>query len=72
MSTSLPQFYETDQLTTSFVPAILRKQYSNDPNRKMGDPIAEDHAVLLFIDLCNFSPLCSRLMQDPVSGAGDR
>lgn len=57
-----------DQLVTSFVPAILRSQYANNPHRKLGDPLIEDHVTLLWIDLCNFSPLCSRLMKDAVSG----
>ena len=57
-----------DQLILSFVPGVLRSEYENNPARKMGDPLEKDHVTLLWIDLCNFSPLCSRLMKDPVSG----
>ena len=57
-----------DQLVTSFVPSILRNQYAIHPDRKSGDPLKEDHVTLLWIDVCNFSPLCSRLMKDTASG----
>ncbi len=63
-----PLVNDADKLAASFVPAILRSQYANDPGRKMGDPLKEDHVTLLWIDLCNFSPLCSRLMKDTLSG----
>ncbi len=58
----------SDQLAASFVPAILKKQYASNPTRKIGDPLKEDHTALLWIDMCNFSPLCNRLMKDNVSG----
>jgi predicted ATPase/class 3 adenylate cyclase len=68
MSKKQSTLINPDQLATSFVPAILKWQYANDPDRKTGDPLKEDHATLLWIDVCNFSPLCNRLMKDTVSG----
>ena len=60
--------FNADHLVKSFVPVILQNEYANNPERKMSDQLKEDHATLLWIDLCNFSPLCSRLMKDAVSG----
>ena len=68
MNTTQSAFNDADRLVKSFVPLILQNEYANNPERKMGDPLKEDHATLLWIDLCNFSPLCSRLMKDAVSG----
>ncbi len=68
MDTTYLTFSTSDQLAISFVPAILRKKYGNSEQQHNGDFFEEDHATLLWIDLCNFSPLCSRLMKDPVSG----
>lgn len=59
---------DPDQLATSFVPAILRRQYANNSSQPTGDPVKEDYATLLWIDICKFSPLCNRLMKDTVSG----
>lgn len=64
---STPALSASDQVAISFVPAIIRKKYSSAKQRD--EPfIAEDHAALLFIDICNFSPLCNRLMKDNVNG----
>ena len=58
----------SDQLAVSFVPSLLRRQYAVDPARKLGTPLTEDHATLLWIDIVNFSTLCNRLMTDAVDG----
>jgi predicted ATPase/class 3 adenylate cyclase len=68
MNITEPLEEKSDQLVASFVPSFLRSLYVKNPGRKLGDPLHEDHAVILWIDVCNFSPLCSRLMKDPVSG----
>lgn len=56
------------QIEMSFVPEVLRRQISNNPNWKIGDPIIHNNATLLWVDIFSFSPLCSRLMQDNLSG----
>lgn len=58
----------SDQLAVSFVPSVLRKQYADNPARKIGDALPEDHAALLWIDIVTFSPLCNRLMKNTVYG----
>jgi len=58
----------SDQLAISFVPPILRKKYDDNKQQAEISSIREDHAALLWIDICNFSPLCNRLMKDTVNG----
>lgn len=58
----------SDQLAVSFVPSVLKRQFDRNHKRKIGDAIQEDYAVVLWIDICNFSLLCNRQMKDPVSG----
>ena len=55
-------------LETSFVPAILKTELSIRPEWKIGDPVLTDHAAVLWLDICNFSPLCNRLMEDKKEG----
>ena len=68
MNKTKPLEEKSDQLVASFVPSFLQSLYVKNPSRKLGDSLNEDHAAILWIDVCNFSPLCSRLMKDPVSG----
>ena len=58
----------SEQLTASFVPAILRRQFAKDPKRKAGTPVGENYAALLWIDICAFSPLCNRIIKDSELG----
>ena len=55
-------------IETSFVPKIIKTQFSQYPNWKIGDSIDFDHAAVLWLDICNFSPLCNRLMDDRKEG----
>lgn len=56
------------ELETSFVPATLKHHLSSHPNWIIGDPVEEEYAAILWIDVCDFSPLCNRLMKEPVKG----
>ena len=60
--------HSQNQLETSFVPEILKRQLSVNPKWQIGDAIKEDHTALLWIDICNFSSLCNRLMKDTANG----
>ncbi|MGB5274757.1 MAG: adenylate/guanylate cyclase domain-containing protein, partial [Flavobacteriaceae bacterium] len=55
-------------LETSFVPKILKRQLAANQDWQIGDAISEDYAALLWIDICNFSTLCNRLMKDTANG----
>ena len=55
-------------LESSFVPPVLKRQFFENPDRKIGEPIEEFYAAVLWIDISNFSPLCNRLMKDPATG----
>ncbi len=68
MDTTNLTFSTSDELAISFVPAILRKKYNDSRQQAENNYIKEDHAALLWIDICNFSPLCNRLMKDTVNG----
>ena len=68
MDTTNQVFSTSDELAISFVPAIIRKKYNDSGQQSITNYIEEDHAVLLWIDICNFSPLCNRLMKDTVNG----
>ncbi|MGB5553554.1 MAG: AAA family ATPase, partial [Flavobacteriaceae bacterium] len=57
-----------NQLETSFVPEILKRQLSANPKWQIGDAMNEDHTALLWVDVCNFSSLCNRLMKDKANG----
>ena len=57
-----------DQLVKSFVPRVLQSRYSASAEQVADDLAADEQVVLLWIDVCNFSPLCSRLMKDTLSG----
>lgn len=58
----------SDLLSVSFVPYILRKQFAENPLREFGAPSAENYATLLWIDICDFSSLCNKLMKDQLHG----
>ena len=58
----------SDRLAISFVPYILKKQFAINPLREFGEPSEENYAALLWIDICNFSKLCNRLMKDEFHG----
>ncbi|MBC8051670.1 MAG: AAA family ATPase, partial [Sphingobacteriaceae bacterium] len=65
----LPQINEkSDLVIASFVPALLRKQFKTTPSRKPKSELIGDHAALLWIDICSFSPLSNRLLLDQVKG----
>lgn len=58
----------SDLLSVSFVPYILRKQFAENPLRDFGMPATENYATLLWIDICDFSSLCNKLMKDQLHG----
>ena len=68
MDTTNLIFSTSDELAISFVPAFIRKKYNDSGQQSETNYIKEDHAALLWIDICNFSPLCNRLMKDTVNG----
>jgi len=68
MSTELIPNDTSNQLAASFIPALLRRQFANDPARKAGSKLSGDHSALLWIDICAFSPLSNRLIQDHIRG----
>ena len=59
---------DSDHIEASFVPTTLKMQMSADPQWKIGDELTKDKGTLLWIDICNFSPLCNRLMKDTSKG----
>ncbi|WP_026897631.1 AAA and adenylate/guanylate cyclase domain-containing protein [Daejeonella oryzae] len=59
---------KSDSIISSFVPALLRKQFNEDPSRKPVSELIGDQAVLLWIDICAFSPMSNRLLLDHVNG----
>ncbi|MFN0032142.1 MAG: AAA family ATPase [Flavobacteriales bacterium] len=57
-----------EQLASSFVPEILRREYALNPERKPGSQIEMNQAALLWIDICEFSPMCNRLIEGSTNG----
>lgn len=55
-------------LGASFVPGILKKQFSKNPKWHPGDETTDKYTALLWLDICDFSTLCNRLMNDKVKG----
>ncbi len=68
MDTTLAALDTSDQLALSFVPSILRNKYASEQLKVEDNSIEGDQAALLWVDIANFSPLCNRLMKDPVNG----
>lgn len=68
MPPELTMSNRSSHLAASFIPALLRTQFANDPSRKAGSNLNGDHAALLWIDICAFSPLSNRLIQDKLRG----
>ncbi|KIC91858.1 AAA family ATPase [Flavihumibacter sp. ZG627] len=58
---------EPQLIIASFVPKMLREAFSHSPLRIPGELLGEE-AALLWIDICDFSPLSNRLLQDHVNG----
>lgn len=63
-----PRESNSIELEKSFVPAILKQHLASYPDWNIGDPLDKDHAAILWIDISNFSPLCDRLMKNPLKG----
>ncbi|MEO8796224.1 MAG: AAA family ATPase, partial [Daejeonella sp.] len=59
---------QSDLIIASFVPALLRNQFEEFPSRTPKSELIGDHAVLLWIDICSFSPLSNRLLLDQEKG----
>ncbi len=68
MAGTEPAVSAPNRLETSFVPYLFKKQLAQNPNWTSGQAIEEDNAALLWIDIFHFSPLCNRLMKNPLSG----
>ncbi len=58
----------SQSLEISFVPSIVKSQLAQYPNWEIGDSLDNDHAAVLWLDICNFSPLCNRLLDDKKEG----
>ena len=58
---------QPELIIASFVPQLLREAFSRAPDRTPGELLGEE-AALLWIDICDFSPLSNRLLQDRVNG----
>ncbi|OLY90643.1 Adenylate and Guanylate cyclase catalytic domain-containing protein [Cnuella takakiae] len=59
---------QSNDLTVSFVPGVLRRKYAGGVPQEDRTNQQAQTAVLLWIDICSFSPLCNRLMKDKVEG----
>jgi len=55
-------------LETSFVPRIIKRQFSRDPEWCIEDETSDTNTSLLWLDICNFSTLCNRLMKKKKKG----
>lgn len=68
MKQDVPDWNQLGQLAASFIPQLLRRQFAHNPARPFGAEGIGDHAALLWVDICQFSPMANRLMQDRVRG----
>lgn len=68
MESNLHLWNQFGRLTASFVPPMLRRQFAATPKRNLGVELIGDHAALLWVDICDFSPMANRLMLDRVRG----
>jgi len=57
-----------ETMYASFVPNFLREGFSSGNNWKSNGDSNDSEAVLLWLDVYNFSTLCNRLMKEPESG----
>lgn len=56
------------ELAASFIPSLLRREFGLNPRRNMGSERIGEYAALLWVDICEFSPMANRLMQDRLRG----
>lgn len=57
-----------DALHASFVPSLLREGFSISNDWKLEEYVKKSEAVLLWLDVYNFSTMCNRIMKEPESG----
>lgn len=57
-----------ETIVASFVPSFLRERFSIGNDWKLDNYSNESEAVLLWLDVYNFSAMCNRLMKEPESG----
>jgi predicted ATPase/class 3 adenylate cyclase len=68
MNENVARVSTPSDLAISFVPAVLRRHYADYPSANKAASAGGQTATLLWVDICNFSPLCNRLMKDVVNG----
>ncbi|ULQ57687.1 AAA family ATPase [Flavihumibacter rivuli] len=66
----IPSFPEnqSEKVISSFVPVLLRERFRKAPERIPGEELSGDQAVLLWLDICAFSPMANRLLQQYQDG----